>query len=119
LHYLWIVILEYQLYRSGKWRGSRFRGGKLGGIWPLGIDERYRGRKHGLGIVQAAVTFLRERNIEQMAIDMTPYVDFYGKLGFSVYKSCRMYAKEPERNRTIVQQPSSPLRGREGFYLRA
>ncbi|TNJ61366.1 GNAT family N-acetyltransferase [Paenibacillus hemerocallicola] len=60
---------------------------ELGGIGPLGIDERFRGQRYGLSIVQAAVAVLRERGIGRIVIDTTPYLDFYGKLGYRAWKS--------------------------------
>lgn len=60
---------------------------ELGGIGPLGIDEQYRGYRYGLSIVQAAVSFLRQRGIRRIVIDTTPYVDFYGKLGYRIWKT--------------------------------
>ncbi|GIP38685.1 acetyltransferase [Paenibacillus sp. J31TS4] len=67
---------------------------ELGGIGPLGIDERYRGLGYGLAIVQAGVHFLQGRNIRHMVIDTTQYVDFYGKLGFRTWRSYMRYRKQ-------------------------
>ncbi|GMX60123.1 GNAT family N-acetyltransferase [Paenibacillus elgii] len=60
---------------------------RLGGIGPLGIDERFRGRRYGFSIVQEAIAVLRERGVRKIVIDTTPYLDFYGKLGFRPWKS--------------------------------
>ncbi len=60
---------------------------ELGGIGPLGIDEQFRGNRYGLSIVQAGVAFLRQRGIERIVIDTTPYVDFYAKLGYRTWKT--------------------------------
>jgi GNAT superfamily N-acetyltransferase len=60
---------------------------ELGGAGPLGIDERFRGNRYGLSVVQAGVAFLRERGIRNIVIDTTPYVDFYAKLGYRTWKS--------------------------------
>lgn len=60
---------------------------ELGGIGPLGIDERFRGCGYGLSVVQAAAAVLRERGIDRIVIDTTPYLDFYGKLGYRAWKS--------------------------------
>lgn len=62
----------------------------LGGIGPLGIDEAYRGHRYGISIVEAAICLLRRRGITRIVIDTTPFVDFYGKLGYRTWKS---YAK--------------------------
>ncbi|MBB6729925.1 GNAT family N-acetyltransferase [Cohnella zeiphila] len=66
---------------------------ELGGIGPLGIDEAYRGHRYGISIVQAAIHFLRERGIRRIVIDTTPFVDFYGKLGYEVWKRYAKYDK--------------------------
>jgi len=66
---------------------------KLGGIGPLGIDEKERGHRYGISIVQAAIHFLRKRGIGRIVIDTTPFVDFYGKLGYEVWKKYAKYEK--------------------------
>ncbi|MFD0671050.1 GNAT family N-acetyltransferase [Cohnella sp. GCM10027633] len=63
---------------------------RLGGIGPLGIDEEQRGHRYGISIVQAAIATLHGRGVRRMVIDTTPFVDFYGKLG---YETWRRYAK--------------------------
>ncbi|MFC5448548.1 GNAT family N-acetyltransferase [Paenibacillus aestuarii] len=67
--------------------------GELGGIGPLGIDEKYRGLNYGLAIVQAGIHYLLQRGASHIVIDTTPYVDFYGKHGFSVWKSYDRFQK--------------------------
>ncbi|NOU88490.1 GNAT family N-acetyltransferase [Paenibacillus sp. LMG 31460] len=69
---------------------------ELGGIGPLGIDESCRGLKYGISIVQAAIHYLRERGVRRIVIDTTPFVDFYGKLGYRTWKSYAKYAKALE-----------------------
>jgi GNAT superfamily N-acetyltransferase len=66
---------------------------ELGGVGPLGIDERLRGYGYGLAVVEAGVYFLHQRGIRQIVIDTTGFVDFYGKLGYEVWKSYRRFAK--------------------------
>lgn len=66
----------------------------LGGIGPLGIDESYRGYRYGISIVQAAVHYLLERGNRSIVIDTTPYVDFYGKLGFESWRRYARYEKQ-------------------------
>jgi GNAT superfamily N-acetyltransferase len=65
----------------------------LGGIGPLGIDGNYRGLQYGISIVQAAVQYLLERGMRHIVIDTTPFVDFYGKLGYRSWKSYAKYEK--------------------------
>ncbi len=69
---------------------------ELGGIGPLGIDKQFRGLNYGLAIVQAGIHFLLERGILQIVIDTTPYVDFYGKLGYTVWKTYSAFEKQLE-----------------------
>lgn len=67
---------------------------KLGGVGPLGVDAKKRKKGYGLAIVQAGIAFLRERGINQIVIDWTGLIDFYGKLGYEVWKSYEGYQKE-------------------------
>ena len=67
--------------------------GELGGVGPLGIDESFRGHKYGISIVQAAIHYLLQRGVQHVVIDTTPYVDFYGKLGYRSWKSYARYDK--------------------------
>lgn len=66
---------------------------ELGGVGPLGIDCAYRGRQYGLAIVQAAIACLLGRGIRTIVIDTTPYIDFYGKLGYREWKWYCRYDK--------------------------
>ncbi|MHA6484182.1 GNAT family N-acetyltransferase [Paenibacillus sp. strain BS8-2] len=65
----------------------------LGGIGPLGIDESYRGYRYGISIVQAAIHYLLQRGTRSIVIDTTPFVDFYGKLGYSTWRTYAKYEK--------------------------
>lgn len=67
---------------------------EMGGIGPLGIDSAERGQGLGLAIVKAGIATLRERGITNIVIDWTDLVDFYKKLGYSVWKSYDSYQKE-------------------------
>ncbi|GIP27410.1 acetyltransferase [Paenibacillus sp. J23TS9] len=58
----------------------------LGGIGPLGVDDRFRGKGYGLAIVKDGVAELTNRGMKHLVIDWTELVDFYAKLGFSVWK---------------------------------
>ncbi|KAF0818629.1 Acetyltransferase [Bacillus sp. ZZV12-4809] len=67
---------------------------RLGGVGPLGVDPAERNKGYGLAVVEAGITFLRERNIDTIVIDWTGLVDFYGKLGYKVWKSYSKFSKE-------------------------
>jgi GNAT superfamily N-acetyltransferase len=66
---------------------------ELGGAGPLGIDEKFRGRGYGLAVVKAGIHFLRQRGIRNIVIDTTAFIDFYGKLGFQVWKQYGRFRK--------------------------
>jgi GNAT superfamily N-acetyltransferase len=64
-------------------------GERFGGLGPIGIAERLRGRGLGLALLCESVADLKRRGVERMVIDWTGLVDFYGKIGFTVWKSYR------------------------------
>ncbi|MEH7179128.1 GNAT family N-acetyltransferase [Neobacillus vireti] len=66
----------------------------LGGIGPLGIDPNERKNGYGLAIVEAGISFLRERNIHSIVIDWTGLVNFYGKLDFVIWKEYQQMSKD-------------------------
>lgn len=66
------------------WRG--LMGTNPGGLGPIGVDSSRRGAGLGLGLLSYSVLALRNRGIGTMAIDWTDLVDFYGKIGFKVWK---------------------------------
>ncbi|AZN42382.1 GNAT family N-acetyltransferase [Paenibacillus albus] len=65
----------------------------LGGVGPLGIDEAYRRYGYGLAIVQAGVCLLLQRGVRHIVIDTTPFIDFYGKLDYEIWKSYDRFEK--------------------------
>jgi GNAT superfamily N-acetyltransferase len=65
----------------------------LGGVGPLGIVNQERGHGYGLAIVEAGIAFLRQRGIRHIVIDWTGLVDFYKKLGYTIWKSYHTYEK--------------------------
>jgi GNAT superfamily N-acetyltransferase len=82
------TILAQNIYWSALFEDE------LGGAGPLGIDENYRGKNYGLAIVQAGIYFLLQRGIRNIVIDSTPYVDFYGKLGYKVWRNYSRFEKK-------------------------
>jgi predicted N-acetyltransferase YhbS len=70
-------------------------GERFGSMGPLGIAESLRGRGLGLALVAAGMAALKERGVEESAIDWTELVDFYGKLGFRVWKSYWRWEDKP------------------------
>ena len=67
---------------------------EVGGIGPLGIDANEQKQGYGLAIVQAAMAYLQQRNIETIIIDWTILVDFYKKLDFNPWKTYGVYLKD-------------------------
>lgn len=66
---------------------------ELGGIGPLGVDSTERGNGYGIAIVEAAIVFLRNRDIKNIVIDWTGLVDFYRKLDYEIWKGYTSYRK--------------------------
>lgn len=60
--------------------------GRWGGLGPIGIAKAHRKRGLGLALLCYSVWFLKKRGVEDMAIDWTGLVDFYGRIGFRVWK---------------------------------
>ena len=58
----------------------------LGGISAVGVAASERGRGIGIGIVAVGSEVLRERGVGYCHIDWTRIVDFYGKLGYTVWR---------------------------------
>lgn len=65
----------------------------LGGIGPLGIDATERKQGYGIAIVEAAISYLRKREVNNIVIDWTGLTDFYGKLGYDKWKGYVSYKK--------------------------
>jgi len=68
--------------------------GPLGGIGPLGVDDRFRGKGYGLAIVKDGVAELASRGVKNLVIDWTGLIDFYAKLGFTVWKGYDLAKKD-------------------------
>ncbi len=62
-------------------------GERFGGLGPIGIGAEHRKRGLGLAICAVAVEELKRAGVEKMAIDWTTLVDFYGQMGFTVWKT--------------------------------
>jgi len=62
------------------------RPGRWGGLGPIGIAAARRRRGFGLALLSAGVEHLRAHGVEELVIDWTDLVDFYGRLGFRIWK---------------------------------
>lgn len=61
-------------------------GDSLGGISAVGVAASERRRGIGIGMVAVGSEVLRERGVGNCHIDWTNIVDFYGKLGYAVWR---------------------------------
>ncbi|PTQ55129.1 MAG: putative acetyltransferase [Candidatus Carbobacillus altaicus] len=59
---------------------------RLGGVGPLGLELKARGAGYGLSMVSAALEELFQRGIEYVVIDWTDLVEFYQRLGCSLWR---------------------------------
>jgi predicted N-acetyltransferase YhbS len=66
-------------------------GENFGGLGPIGVAKAQRKRGLGLALCAAAVENIRQRGATAMGIDWTTLVDFYGQLGFDVWKTYVQY----------------------------
>ena len=76
---------------SSRWLGANvvwktLLGDNLGGISAVGVAASERGRGIGIGMVAVGSEVLRDRGIGNCHIDWTRIVDFYGKVGYSVWR---------------------------------
>ncbi|HOG46329.1 MAG TPA: GNAT family N-acetyltransferase [Anaerolineae bacterium] len=58
-----------------------------GGLGPIGLAEAWRGRGLGLALLTLALEGLRRHGAHHAVIDWTELLDFYGPLGFRVWRS--------------------------------
>lgn len=65
-----------------------------GGIGPLGVSSEVRGKGLGLALVEAGVAYLQSLGVKDCAIDWTNLTEFYGKLGFKIWKSYDRFSKK-------------------------
>lgn len=93
------VIGFGQLFHPGSgWIGpsiawTRGLGRRAGGIGPMGLAPRFRGRGLGLALLAQSVRHLTQLGVEEIVVDWTGLLDFYGRLGFSVWRRYRQGGK--------------------------
>jgi GNAT superfamily N-acetyltransferase len=73
---------------------ERLLGADLGGIGAVGIASVERGRGLGLAMCAVACRLLKERGVRNCHIDWTGITDFYGRLGFAIWREYWMSGKE-------------------------
>lgn len=69
------------------WR--RAIGDRYGGLGPVGVAPAFRGRGLGFALLALSVEHLRRQGAQRAVIDWTTLVDFYGRLGFQVWRTYR------------------------------
>ncbi|HEV2474579.1 MAG TPA: GNAT family N-acetyltransferase, partial [Chthonomonadales bacterium] len=79
-------------------------GAGIGGIGPLGVAESMRGKGIGLALAARATELLQQRGLALSFVGYTWLVDWYGRLGYSVFN-------ENVMGRLMIEQPG---RGRAG-----
>lgn len=65
-----------------------------GGLGPIGVARDERGKGLGMELLYRSLLLLWERDVQEICIDFTNLVDFYGKLGFKPWKEYLRYVKE-------------------------
>lgn len=79
------------------WRAAMGR--SPGGLGPIGVDPSKRGLGVGLELLKSCVDELRARDVGSIAVDWTDLVDFYGKIGFKVWKRYETTIAKPIKAR--------------------
>lgn len=62
---------------------------RAGGIGPMGLAPSFRGRGLGLALLDRSVCHLAQLGVEDVVVDWTVLLDFYGRLGFSPWRHYR------------------------------
>jgi len=61
-------------------------GEAYGGLGPIGLADSVRGKGLGMALLCKGVEYVKQQGAQRMAIDWTDLVDFYGRIGFRVWK---------------------------------
>ncbi len=89
-----VVGFAHLLHSGSRWIGpsiawTRQAGRRAGGLGPMGLADDLRGQGLGLALLDRAVTHLMSLGVDEMVIDWTILLDFYGKLGFEPWRRYR------------------------------
>ncbi len=71
------------------WRAAI--GDRYGGLGPIGVAPAFRGRGIGFALLARSIEHLRRLGVERAVIDWTTLTDFYGRLGFTVWRTYRRW----------------------------
>lgn len=84
-----LMLAPDSTFLRDNWALPPLAGPRTGLIGCVGVDEAYRTRGVGLAMLCHAIENLRMRGTEGIFIDWTTKVDWYGKLGFRVWRKYR------------------------------
>ncbi|MGE5576903.1 MAG: GNAT family N-acetyltransferase [Syntrophothermus sp.] len=65
---------------------SELLGENYAGLGPIGVAGEYRGEGLGMALLCAGLEYLHRLGARRTVIDWTGLVDFYGKVGFKIWK---------------------------------
>ena len=82
-----VLGFAHLFHPASRWIGpsiawSRQARSRAGGLGPMGLAPALRGRGLGLVLLDRSVQHLARLGVEDMVIDWTVLLDFYGRLGF-------------------------------------
>lgn len=86
-------ILGSVLIDRNKRVWNRILGNKVGALGALGVSEETRGQGLGLALAARGTEILRESGVEVCFLGWTWLVDWYGKLGYKVWREYQMSTK--------------------------
>jgi len=83
-------------YRGANVVWERTYGEDMGGFGAVLIAKKWRGRRLGLAMIQAAAQYVKDSGASCCYIDWTSHAlaPFYGKVGTDIVKEFRMFSKE-------------------------
>jgi predicted N-acetyltransferase YhbS len=73
---------------------TQLLGENTGGIGPLGVAESLRGNGIGLALAARVTELLHQRGMETSYIGYTWLLDWYGKLGYRLWRDYTMSWKK-------------------------
>lgn len=89
-----VLGFAHLFHPGSRWIGpsvawTRRERSRSGGLGPMGLAPAVRGRGLGLALLDRAIVHLGRLGVEQMVVDWTVLLDFYGKLAFVPWKQYR------------------------------
>ncbi len=89
-----VLGFAHLFHPTSRWIGpsiawARPGGPRAGGLGPMGLAPEMRGHGLGLALLDRAIVHLARLGVEEMVIDWTVLLDFYGRLGFAPWKQYR------------------------------